>query len=108
VPEPVRRLVNPSPQGVSGGSSIVDATSWDAASGSFAVTAGPVIRMVVDLDDLDASTWVTMTGTSGHPGSVHYTNQFGAWAAGETFPWPFSRDAVEEASGSELTLRPAG
>nr|WP_297425815.1 penicillin acylase family protein [uncultured Actinotalea sp.] len=107
VPEPVRRLVNPSPQGVSGGSSIVDATSWDAASGSFAVTAGPVIRMVVDLGDLDASSWVTMTGTSGHPGSVHYTNQFGAWAAGETFPWPFSRDAVEEASGSELTLRPA-
>ncbi|EYR62196.1 penicillin amidase [Actinotalea ferrariae CF5-4] len=107
VPQPVRRLVNPTPQAVSGGSAIVDATSWDAASGSFAVTAAPVIRMVVDLGDLDASTWVTMTGTSGHPGSVHYTNQLDAWASGETFPWPFSRSAVEEASGHELTLRPA-
>ncbi|MBC7292424.1 MAG: penicillin acylase family protein [Actinotalea sp.] len=107
VPDPVRRLVNPTPEGVSGGSSIVNATAWDASSGSFAVTAAPVIRMVVDLGDLDASTWVTMTGTSGHPGSVHYTNQFGAWAAGETFPWPFSRQAVAEASDHELTLRPA-
>ena len=65
------------------------------------------MRMVVDLADLDASTWVTLTGTSGHPGSVHYTDQFAAWAAGETFPWPFSPAAVEEASVRELTLRPA-
>ncbi len=106
VPEPVRRLMNPSPQSVSGGSSIVNATAWDASTGSFAVTAAPVIRMVVDLGDLDASTWVTMTGTSGHPGSVHYANQLGAWADGESFAWPFSPAAVEEASGHELTLRP--
>ena len=62
------------------------------------MTDAPSMRMVVDLADLDLSTWVTMTGTSGHPGSVHYTDQFDAWAAGETFPWPFSLDAVHEAS----------
>ena len=106
IPGPVRRLVNPRPLAVGGGSSIVNATSWDAASGSFAVTDAPSMRMVVDLADLDASTWVTLTGTSGHPGSVHYTDQFDAWAAGETFPWPFSLDAVHEASVRELTLRP--
>ncbi len=106
IPGPVRRLFNPRPLAVGGGSSIVNATSWDAASGSFAVTDAPSMRMVVDLADLDVSTWVTMTGTSGHPGSVHYTDQFDAWAAGETFPWPFSLDAVHEASVRELTLRP--
>jgi penicillin amidase len=107
VPAPVRDLVNPRPLAVPGGGSIVNATAWDAASGSFAVTAAPSMRMVVDLGDLDASTWVTLTGTSGHPGSVHYTDQFAAWAAGETFPWPFTTTAVQEASVRELTLRPA-
>ena len=106
VPAPVRELVNPQPLEVSGGSSIVDATAWDAASGSFEVTAAPAMRMVVDLGDLDASTWVTLTGTSGHPGSVHYTDQFDAWAHGRTFPWPFGEAAVREAAARELTLRP--
>ena len=107
VPGPVRDLFNPRPLAVPGGGSIVNATAWDAASGSFTVTAAPSMRMVVDLGDLDASTWVTMTGTSGHPGSVHYTDQFATWASGETFPWPFTTTAVEDASVRELTLRPA-
>jgi len=107
LPAPIRRLVNPSPLGVDGGSSIVNATAWDAASGSFTVTAAPSMRMVVDLGAPDAGTWVTMTGTSGHPGSVHYTDQFDTWAAGDTFDWPFTREAVEDAAVRELTLVPA-
>lgn len=107
VPGPVRMLVNPTPVATGGGSSIVNANSWDAASDSFTVTTSPSMRMVVDLADLDASTWVTMTGTSGHPGSAHYADQLGAWAEGRTFPWPFSPQAVREASTAELTLRPA-
>ena len=107
VPMPVRRLVNPTPLGVDGGSSIVNATAWDAATDSFGVTAAPSMRMVVDLADLDASTWVTMTGTSGHPGSSHYTDQFAAWAAGNTYAWPFTRAQVEDASVRTLTLEPA-
>ena len=108
VPWLVRQVVNPEPRGVDGGSSIVDATAWDASTGSFGVTAAPSMRMVVDMADLDASTWITLTGTSGHPASPHYADQFGAWAAGETFPWPFTLAAVREASEAELTLRPAG
>lgn len=108
VPQLVRDLVNPRPVAVGGGSSLVNAMGWDAASESFGVTASPSMRMVVDLADLDASTWVTMTGTSGHPGSVHYTDQLGAWAEGRTFPWPFTAEAVREASVRELVLRPGG
>ena len=107
VPDLVRDLVNPRPIGVSGGSSIVAATAWDAASGSFEVTSAPAMRMVVDLGDLDASTWVAATGTSGHPGSVHYTDQFAAWARGDSYPWPFSDEAVRSAASRELTLRPS-
>ena len=108
IPGPVRALMNPRPLGVAGGSSIVNANAWDAADpdGSFHVTASPSMRMVVDLANLDASTWVVMTGTSGHPGSRHYTDQFTAWATGETFPWPYSPTAVTRAARDTLTLRP--
>ncbi len=108
IPRVVHRLVNPTPQQVGGGSSIVDATGWDASSGSFAVTSAPSMRMVVDLGDLDSSTWVNLTGTSGHPASVHYDDQLAAWAAGEQFPWPYSAAAVEADAVNRLTLVPAG
>jgi penicillin amidase len=106
VPAPVRALVNPSPVKMPGASSVVNATGWDAGTGSFAVTTGPSMRMVVDMGDLDASTWVTGTGTSGHPASKHYDDQLRTWASGGTFPFPFTADAVREAAVDELTLRP--
>ncbi len=106
VPALVRDFMNPDPVRMPGGSSIVNATGWDAGTGSFAVTTGPSMRMVVDLADLDASTWVTATGTSGHPASSHYDDQLSAWAAGETFAWPFSREAVEAAAEVRATLTP--
>jgi len=106
VPMLIRRLVNPTPLPVAGSSSVVDATSWNAGTGSYAVTKAPSMRMVVDLGDLDASTWVTLTGTSGHPASAHYADQFPAWARGESYPWPFSTKAVADAAKDRLTLRP--
>ncbi len=106
VPAPVRALFNPSPVKMSGTSSVVNATGWDAGTGSFAVTTGPSMRMVVDMGDLDASTWVTATGSSGHPASKHYDDQLEAWAAGETFPFPFTPEAVRAAAVDELTMRP--
>ncbi|MEP7766037.1 penicillin acylase family protein [Sanguibacter sp. 25GB23B1] len=106
VPGVVRRVVNPSPVEMGGGSSIVNATGWDAASGSFDVTTGPSMRMVVDLADLDLSTWVVVTGVSGHPASAHYDDQLETWAAGESYAWPFTADAVTAAGADELTLKP--
>jgi penicillin G amidase len=108
IPDLVRRTFNRGPVQLGGGSSIVNANGWDASTGTFEVTAAPSMRMVVDLGNLDASTWVTQTGTSGHPYSAHYVDQLDAWAAGETFPWPFSRGAVEQARQEELILSPQG
>ena len=102
----VERLVNRGGWQVGGGSSTVDATAWDAAEG-FEVTAAPSMRMVVSMDDLDASRWISLTGVSGHPASEHYTDQTDLWARGETIPWPFTRDAVDDAADHRLTLEPA-
>ncbi len=85
---------------------MVDATSWDASVG-YEVTSVPSMRMVVSLADLDSSTWVNLTGASGHAFSPHYTDQTELWADGETLPWAFSRNAVDAATTDTLRLVPA-
>ena len=64
------------------------------------------MRMVVDLANLDNSTWVVLTGVSGHPGSRHYADQVAAWADGRTYQWPFSLAAVQDAATNTLTFKP--
>ncbi len=105
IPGIIQSLADRGPVGVSGGSSIVAATAWDATKG-YAVRSGPTMRMVVDLADLDASTWVTLTGASGHPGHPNYADQVGAWADGTTYAWPFTDPSVTAAKVEELRLVP--
>lgn len=107
VPAVVADVFGQAPQAVGGGSSLVNAMNWDASTDSFEVTSAPSMRMVVDLADLDASRWVDQTGTSGHPFHPHWKDQTRAWIDGETYPWPFSRAAVEDAAEETLTLLPA-
>ena len=101
------RLLNRGPWELGGSGGVVDATSWDASRG-YEVTAVPSMRMVVSLRDLDSSTWVNLTGASGHAFDAHYTDQTDLWAAGETLAWPFSRAAVLAAAEDRLLLTPAG
>jgi penicillin G amidase len=103
----VRWLLNGSAEQLAGGSSLVDATSWDASSGNYSVTVAPSMRMIVDLSDLDRSRWVNQTGESGHVDDPHYLDQAPLWAAGETLPWAFGPAAVQAATVATLTLTPA-
>jgi penicillin amidase len=103
---PIEWLFNRGPYPVGGGSSIVDATGWPLG-GSYATTTVPSMRMVVDLSDLDASTWNHLTGASGHAFNAHYTDQTENWANGVQSPWPFSRKAVTAATVDTLVLTPA-
>ncbi|MGN7798394.1 penicillin acylase family protein [Leifsonia sp. 22587] len=103
---PIEWLFNRGPWHVGGGSSVVDATGWDATAG-FAVERVPSMRMVVDLADFDRSTWINLTGASGHAFDAHYTDQTDLWATGRTRPWPFTPAAVTKAADQTLTLRPA-
>jgi penicillin amidase len=103
----VRWLFNRGGYQVGGGGEIVNATKWDAATDSYEVTASPSMRMVVSLEDYDDSRWVNLTGVSGHAFHDNYVDQTDLWVAGETLPWAYSRDAVEEAAEDTLTLVPA-
>jgi penicillin amidase len=104
---PIEWLFNRGPYEVGGGSSIVNAIGWDASIG-YGVDWVPSMRMIVDLDDLDASRWVNLTGASGHAFHPHYADQAPLWQDGETREWPFTMDAVREAAGDTLQLQPAG
>ena len=102
---PRPRLVDPDPVPVGGRSSIVDATAWDASSGSFARHRGAVDAhgrrpgrpRRVDLGDL--------TGSSGHPASVHCPDQLGPWS-GERRSRGRSRGRDGGGRGDRLTLTP--
>src|SRR5438034_1054858 len=68
--------------------------------------AGPSERMTVDLADFDHSTLNIVTGESGNFLSCNYMDQWKAWYEGYTFPFPFSKQAVEKARVHDLTLKP--
>lgn len=102
----VEMLFNRGPIEVGGSSSVVNATGWQLDKG-YEVTWLPSMRQVLDLSDWDNSTWVHLTGQSGHAYSAHYVDQVDAWATGNTYPWPFTRDAVSTASTDTLILKPA-
>jgi penicillin amidase len=104
-PAIVQYILNRGPWKLSGGEATVDATGWNAAGG-YGVVWVPSMRMVVNLDDLDKSKWINLTGASGHAFSAHYTDQTGKWADGELLPWSFSDKAVDKSTSDTLVLKP--
>ncbi|MFI1129450.1 penicillin acylase family protein [Streptomyces althioticus] len=101
----VKYVLNRGPWKLGGGEATVNATGWNAAGG-YGVVWVPSMRMVVNLDDLDKSRWINLTGASGHAYNAHYVDQTDKWAEGELLEWPFSEKAVEDATTDHLVLKP--
>lgn len=105
---PIEWLFNrTAPARVGGSESVVNAVGWDPSE-SYEVNWVPSERMVVDLGDLDASTFIHTTGQSGHAFAKNYASMLEMWAAGEQGPMPFTRAAVEDLAVDILTLTPRG
>ena len=62
--------------------------------------------MTVDLSDLDHSTLNIVNGESGNIFSDYFNDQWAAYSGGTTFEWPFSENAVLQATKHSLTLQP--
>ena len=71
---------------------------------SFTVTGLSVNRYVHDPSDWTNSRWIVPLGSSGHPGSPHYTDQGEMWANVEYIPqlWDWQQIANEAESTQEL------
>lgn len=73
----------------------------------FTTTAGPSMRHVVDMGNLDgAGGFVIGTGQSGIPFSRHYDDQRPLWTTGELLPVPLTREAVDALATRMLILEP--
>jgi penicillin amidase len=102
---PIEWLFNRGPYPVSGGSSVVDATGWTSWS-SYRVDWVPSMRIVTDLSDFDASTWINLTGASGHAFDANYVDQLLLWQHHLTRPWAFTATAVAKSGTNVLRLSP--
>ncbi len=106
-PAVVQWLVNGDRLPVGGSNSTVNVGSWSPANGDYEVSKISSMRMVVDLADVDASTWVDFTGVSGHPWSSHFGDQTETWLEGGSYRWAFTDDAIDGSTVNTMKLTPA-
>ncbi len=96
------RSVGPLPLGGSGSTPM--AASY--RRGSFDLSAGASVRLVVDVGAWDNTMVVNSPGQSGDPASPHYRDLFVRWQAGQYVPFRFSRAMVEQDAERVETLLP--
>lgn len=73
----------------------------------YRVIAGASFRMVLDVGAWDNSVAINTPGQSGDPASPHFRDLFPLWAKGEYVPLTYSRQAVEAATETVISLRPS-
>jgi penicillin amidase len=93
--------VGPAPRGGSG-----DTVGNTAYRADFRQTGGSSFRVVVDVGEWDASLFMNSPGQSGDPGSPHYSDLFGGWAANDAFPLLYTREKIESATEKRIVLEP--
>ena len=76
-------------------------------SGAKSAVIAPAYRQVIDLADLDRSTFILATGGSGIPGHPRYLDCVPDYLAGRQRPLLFSLAAIERDAESRLALVPA-
>jgi len=104
---PIERIFNRGPLAMSGGTDIINSTSWSAVDG-YEVNWVPSMRMLMDLSDLDAGRWIHLTGQSGRPFHRHYTDQAERWRVGDYAPMRFTPEATRRDAVRTLILAPGG
>jgi penicillin amidase len=103
---PIEWLFNrTAPPRVGGSSALVNAVGWNTAL-SYEVDWVPSQRMVIDMSDLDASTFAHTTGQSGHAFAANYDDMIEMWADSEQGPMPWTRPAVEAIATDRLMMVP--
>ncbi|MGH7591385.1 MAG: penicillin acylase family protein [Gemmatimonadales bacterium] len=95
------------PYPMSGDPTTLDASyrAYDRATGTFRVTVGPSMRLVLDWAHPDDFSMTIPMGESGNPLSPHFDDFFGIHRAGGRWVVPFSRDSVSARTTSTLWLR---
>jgi penicillin amidase len=104
---PLDRLLNVGPVPLGGDANTVSQAAVRPLDPFGDPGAIPNHRTVIDLGDLDASTYILAGGQSGNPLSPHYADLFELWRRGDGVPIAWSPDAVATATVEVLELRPS-
>lgn len=94
------------PPGVASGG---DGDTPQAASYSpaepYAISSTSVLRYIYDLADWSNSRWIVPLGSSGHPGSAHYSDQALIWSEVGYVPMLYGWGQIAESAQSCQVLR---
>jgi penicillin amidase len=102
---PIESIFNRGPYQTSGGSSIVNATGWDAQK-SYQVVSLPSMRMIVDMSNLQNSLSIHTTGQSGHAYHPHYTDMADLWRSIQYHAMLWDQNEIISQAASHLQLLP--
>jgi penicillin G amidase len=106
---PIEALFNRGPFRTSGGSSIVNATGWDAslpAPEAYTVESYPSERAIYDLSNFSNSIAVHTTGQSGHAYHPNYIDMTPMWANIEYYAMLWTEQEVIDNAEGHLILTP--
>jgi len=104
-PESADKL-NP-PRVAAPGDSDVPFASGSPTAAEFSIKTGPINRYIHDPSNWSNSRWVVPLGSSGHPASLHFSDQQGMWAKVETIPQLWDWDVIAEDAESVQRLTPS-
>jgi penicillin amidase len=101
----VDKLFNRGPYSLSGGNSIVNATSW-GGDPDYSAGSTPSKRTIIDLANFDDSFQISTVGQSGHANHANYADMAPLWSTVQYLPMHWSFDAVQAAAEYHLQLLP--
>lgn len=101
----VAPLLNPAAQAIGGDGDTVFANGLLPASGPRA-TYGALARYAFDVGAWENSRWTVFHGASGHPGSPHYADQHGTWAAARMVPMRYGWQGLGATATARQALMP--
>ena len=100
-----KNLLNPPSVPMGGDGDTPQAGSF-AMSNPFVMTGMSVARYVFDPSDWDNSRWIVPLGSSGHPGSPHYSDQTELWSKVQVINMSYTSKALEKVKVTEQRLTP--
>jgi penicillin amidase len=102
---PIEKLFNRGPFEAGGGSSLVNATGWDASE-SYEVAYLPSMRFIADMSNLNNSLTVHTTGQSGHADHPHYIDMADLWRNLQYYPMLWDQEEITDSAEGHLRLLP--
>lgn len=95
-------ILNPKKVPASGDGDTPLAGSYDK---NYQMVAASVNRYAHDPNNWENSRWIVPLGSSGNPGSKHYSDQLEIWANGDTIPQLWNWDEIEKKSTIQKLIK---